>query len=78
MREIGRQRRLRRLVTIGLAAMVAIAVGGSLAATQAQAASTKPAAPGLSLSRQFFGTAFDKYAGHNLPYSGTRSATTAA
>jgi len=47
--------------------MVAIAVGGSLAATQAQAASTKPAAAGLSLSRQFFGTAFDKYAGHNLP-----------
>ena len=46
MREIGRQRRLRRLVTIGLAAMVAIAVGGSLAATQAKAASTKPAAAG--------------------------------
>ena len=44
MREIGRQRRLRRLVIIGLAALVAIAVGGSLAATQAQAASTKPAA----------------------------------
>ena len=56
MREIGRQRRLRRLVTIGLAAMVAIAVGGSLAATQAQAASTKPAAAGgLCVSRQFFG-----------------------
>ncbi len=67
MREIGRQRRLRRLVTIGLAAMVAIAVGGSLAATQAQAASTRPAAPALSVSRQFFGFAFDKYAGHNLP-----------
>ncbi len=67
MREIGRQRRLRRLVTIGLAAMVAIAVGGSLAVTQAQAASTRPAAPALSVSRQFFGTAFDKYAGHNLP-----------
>ena len=67
MREIGRQRRLRRLVTLGLAAMVAIAVGGSLAATQAQAASTRPAAPALSISRQFFGTAFDKYAGHNLP-----------
>jgi aldose 1-epimerase len=67
MREIGRQRRLRRWAAIGLAAMVAIAVGGALAATQAQAASTKPAAPGLSLSRQFFGTAFDKYAGHNLP-----------
>src|SRR5260370_27951138 len=67
MREIGRQRRLRRLVTIGLAAMVAIAVGGSLAATQAQAASTRPAAPALSIGRQFFGFAFDKYAGHNLP-----------
>jgi aldose 1-epimerase len=67
MREIGRQRRLRRLVTIGLAAMVAIAVGGSLAATQAKAASTRPAAPKLSISRQFFGFAFDKYAGHNLP-----------
>jgi aldose 1-epimerase len=67
MRKIGRQRRLRRLVTIGLAAMVAIAVGGSLAATQAQAASTRPAAPALSVSRQFFGFAFDKYAGHNLP-----------
>ncbi len=67
MREIGRQRRLRRLVTLGLAAMVAIAVGGSLAATQAQAASTRPAAPALSIGRQFFGFAFDKYAGHNLP-----------
>jgi len=60
MREIGRQRRLRRLVIIGLAALVAIAVGGALAATQAQAVSTKPAAAaapsaGLSLSRQFFG-----------------------
>ena len=56
MREIGRQRRLRRLVTIGLAAMVAIAVGGSLVATQAKAASTRPAAPKLGLIRQFFGT----------------------
>ena len=67
MREIGRQRRLRRLVTMGLAAMVALGVGGSVAATQAQAASTRPAAPGLSISKQFFGFAFDKYAGHNLP-----------
>src|SRR6266568_5308580 len=40
MREIGRQRRLRRLVTMGLAPMVAIAVGGSLAATQASAATS--------------------------------------
>jgi len=55
MREIGRQRRLRRLVIIGLAALMAIAVGGSLAATQAKAASTRPAAPKLGLSRQFFG-----------------------
>jgi aldose 1-epimerase len=67
MREIGRQRRLRRLGLIGLAAMVAIAVGGSVAATQAQAASTRPAAPALSVSKAFFGSAFDKYAGHNLP-----------
>ena len=65
MREIGRQRRLRRLVTIGLAAMVAIAVGGSLAATQAKAASTRPAAPTLGLSRQFFGTTVEPYTGKN-------------
>jgi len=43
MREIGRQRRLRRLVTLGLVPMVAIAVGGSLAATKASAASSAPA-----------------------------------
>ena len=43
MREIGRQRRLRRLVTMGLVPMVAIAVGGSLAATKASAASSAPA-----------------------------------
>jgi len=68
MREIGRQRRLRRLVTIGLAAMVAIAVGGSLAATQAKASSAKPATSGgggLSLSRQFFGTTVEPYTGKN-------------
>ena len=40
MREIGRQRRLRRLVTMGLVPLVAIAVGGSLAATQASAATS--------------------------------------
>ena len=67
MREIGRRRRLRRLGLVGLAAMVAIAVGGSVVATQAQAASTRPAAPALSVSKAFFGSAFDKYAGHNLP-----------
>ncbi len=67
MREIGRQRRLRRPALMGLAAMVAIAVGGSVAATQAQAASATPAAPALSVSRAFFGSAFDKYAGHDVP-----------
>src|SRR5260370_20638024 len=68
MREMGRQRRLRRSALIGLAAMVAIAVGGSVAASQASAATARPAAGGgLSISRQFFGTAFDSYAGKNLP-----------
>src|SRR3984893_10473621 len=43
MREMGRQRRLRRLVIVGLAPMVAIAVGGSLAATQASAATSASA-----------------------------------
>ena len=65
MREIGRQRRLRRSATVALAAMVAIAVGGSLAATQAKAASTTPAAPKLSISRQFFGTTVEPYTGKN-------------
>ena len=69
MREIGRQRRLRRSATIGLAAMVAIAVGGSVAATQAKAASSTPAAVrggssgGLSVSRQFFGQTVEPYTG---------------
>ncbi len=69
MREIGRQRRLRRSATIGLAAMVAIAVGGSLAATQANAASTTPAAArggsggGLSISKQYFGSTVEPYTG---------------
>jgi len=67
MPEIGRQRRLRRSALIGLAALMAIAVGGSLTATQARAASTRPAAPDLSISRHYFGSTFDKYAGHNLP-----------
>ena len=68
MREIGRQRRLRGRAAIGLAAAaVAIAVGGSLAATQAQAASTKPAAAvnGLSVSKQFFGSTVEPYTGKN-------------
>ena len=38
MREIGRQRRLRGRAAIGLAAMVALGVGGSLVAGQASAA----------------------------------------
>jgi aldose 1-epimerase len=67
MREIGRQRRLRRLLTIGLAAMVALAIGGAVTATQANAASSRPAAPALSINKQFFGSAFDKYVGHNVP-----------
>jgi len=69
MHEIGRQRRLRRSAAIGLAAMVAIAVGGSVAATQAKAASSTPAAVGggssggLSVSRQFFGQTVEPYTG---------------
>src|ERR1700722_20218379 len=69
MREIGRQRRLRRPAVLGLAAMMAIAIGGYLAATQDRAASAKPAAPsgngsgGLSLSKAFFGDAVEPYTG---------------
>jgi aldose 1-epimerase len=69
MREIGRQRRLRRSALVGLAAMVAIAVGGSIAATQASAAAATPTAArggyggGLSLSRQFFGQTVEPYTG---------------
>src|SRR6201987_2379662 len=68
MREIGRQRRLRGRAAIMLAAAVAIAVGGSLAATQAQAASSKAATAGgnaLSLSKQFFGSTVEPYTGKN-------------
>jgi len=49
--------------------MVAIAVGGSVAATQAKAASSTPAAVGggssggLSVSRQFFGQTVEPYTG---------------
>jgi aldose 1-epimerase len=69
MREMGRQRRLRRSALIGLTAMVAIAVGGSLAATQASAATTKPAAAskgggGLSVTRTLFGQAVEPYTGN--------------
>ncbi|HEX6524781.1 MAG TPA: aldose epimerase family protein [Streptosporangiaceae bacterium] len=59
---------LRRPATIGLAAVVALAVGGSLAATQAMASNAAPAAPnahggGLSLTRTLFGTAVEPYTG---------------
>jgi len=68
MRGIGRQRRLRGPVSLGLAAMVAIAVGGSLAATQASAAAGTPAARaggsgGLSISKQYFGSTIEPYTG---------------
>jgi aldose 1-epimerase len=71
MREIGRQSRLRRPALLGLGAMVAIAMGGSLAATQANAASVKPAARagngGLSISRQYFGSTVEPYTGQETP-----------
>ncbi|HEX2821032.1 MAG TPA: aldose epimerase family protein [Streptosporangiaceae bacterium] len=68
MREIGRQRRLRGPAILGLAAMVAIAVGGSLAATQASAATTTHKARagyggGLSISKQYFGSTVEPYTG---------------
>jgi aldose 1-epimerase len=68
MRGIGRQRRLRGPAILGLAAMVAIAVGGSLAATQASAATSTPAARaggggGLSISKQYFGSTIEPYTG---------------
>src|SRR5262249_41712772 len=67
MREIGRQRRPRGRAAIWRAALVAMAVGGPLAPPQAQAASTKPAAPhsGLSVSKQFFGKTVEPYTGKN-------------
>jgi aldose 1-epimerase len=67
MREIGRHRRLRGLASIGLAAMVAIAVGGSIAATQASAAPVTHLARaghgGLSISKQYFGSTVEPYTG---------------
>ena len=70
MREIGRQRRLRGPAAIGLAAMVAIGIGGSLAASQAMAAPQTPAAArggnhGLSVSKQAFGSTVEPYTGKN-------------
>ncbi len=68
MRGIGRQRRLRGPVILGTAAMVAVAVGGSLAATQASAATKAPALArgghgGLSISKQYFGSTVEPYTG---------------
>jgi aldose 1-epimerase len=69
MREDGRQRRLRRPAFIGLSAMVALALGGSLAASEAvaaSAASTRPAdgyGSGLSISKEFFGDTVEPYTG---------------
>ena len=69
MREIGRQRRLRRPALIGLSAMVAIAIGGSVAAaTQAHATTTAAARPAdgggsLSVTRTLFGQTVEPYTG---------------
>ena len=72
MREIGRQRRLRGKAAIGLAAMVALGIGGSLAATQASAATTGASAVrggngGLSVSKQYFGSTVEPYTGKQTP-----------
>ena len=55
---------------IGLAAMVAIAVGGSLAATQASAASIKPQGGdgGLNITKQYFGSTVEPYTGRTPTY----------
>jgi aldose 1-epimerase len=72
MREIGRQRRLRRPAVIGLAAIAAIALGGSVAASQAQATTNATARPadgggGLSISKEFFGDTVEPYTGQETP-----------
>ena len=68
MRETGTKRRLRRQAFVGLAALAAIALGGSVAATQAQATTTTAAKPaggggGLTLTKAFFGDAVEPYTG---------------
>ena len=67
MREIGRQRRLRGRAAIGLAAVAALAVGGSLAASQAVAAPRTHAAAsgGLSVTKEPFGSTVEPYTGKN-------------
>jgi|SRR5581483_5277701 len=69
MREIGRQRRLRSKAAIGLAAAAALAVGGSLAATQAVAAPRTHAAAhgGLSVTKEAFGSTTEPYTGKDTP-----------
>jgi aldose 1-epimerase len=72
MREMGRQRRLRRPALIGLAVLAAIAIGGSLTATGAQARTAAPARPagggsGLSISKQYFGSTVEPYTGRETP-----------
>jgi aldose 1-epimerase len=67
--EMGRQRRLRRSALIGLTAMAAIAVGGSVAATQAQATPAAAARPaggggGLSVTKTLFGQTTEPYTGN--------------
>jgi aldose 1-epimerase len=74
MREIGRQRRLRRPASIVLAAVVTLFVGGSMAATQALASSSAPAVAshadglgGLSITKQYFGSTIEPYTGKLTP-----------
>jgi aldose 1-epimerase len=70
MREMGRQRRLRRPALIGLGALATIAIGGSLTATQAQATTTRAAqgyGGGLSISKQYFGSTVEPYTGQETP-----------
>jgi aldose 1-epimerase len=49
--------------------VAALTAGGILAAVKAPAATNAAGskAPGVSITRQFFGMAFDKYAGHDVP-----------
>jgi aldose 1-epimerase len=58
--------RIRRPAVVAAAAVMAISLGGSLAATQAMAQSAGPHQShpgGLTLTKQFFGTAIEPYTG---------------
>jgi aldose 1-epimerase len=64
----GTTRSIRRPAIIGAAAVLALSLGGSIAATQAMAQGAAPAATqhrhgGLRLTKQFFGTAVEPYTG---------------